>query len=87
MLKDYTLLRSFREGVQHLHPAVREDILETVHRKLLSKIYNARCNEFLRTISKLSCIQKNKAVDVNIGLRDQLKCYAANKETEVKEQK
>ena len=46
---------------------------------LLSKNYNARSNEFLHSISKLACIKQKKAVDVNIGLRDKLKCYAAEK--------
>lgn len=81
MVKDCTLLVKFREAVQSLQPSIHEDMLKQVHGMLLSKIYNARCNEFVRGITKLSCIKNNKAVDVNIGLRDQLKCYAAKKET------
>ena len=81
MVKDCTLLAKFREAVWSLQPSTHEDVLKQVHGVLLSKIYNARCNEFLRGITKLSCIKNNKAVDVNIGLRDQLKCYAAKKET------
>ncbi len=47
---------------------------------LVSKIYNARSNEFLRTISRLECIKQKKAVDVNVGLRDSLKTYAVKKQ-------
>ena len=81
MVKDCTLLTSFMEAVQQLHPTLHTGTVEQVHEMLLLKIYNARSNEFLRGISKLSCIKNNKAVDVNIGLRDQLKCYAAGKQT------
>ena len=51
-------------------------IIEGVHNKLLWKIYNARCNEFLRSITKLSCIHQKKSVDASTGLRDKLKVYA-----------
>ena len=81
MVKDCTLLTTFREAVNSLHPSIHEDTLKHVHGVLLAKIYNTRCNEFLRGITKLSCIKNNKAVHVNVGLRDQLKCYAARKET------
>ena len=54
-------------------------VIEDVHNKLLWKIYNTRCNEFLRSITKLSCVDKNKAVDADIGLRDKLKVYAVEK--------
>ena len=81
MVKDCALLVKFREAVQSLQPFIREDMLKQVHGMLLSRIYNARYNEFVRGITKLSCIKSNKATDVNIGLRDQLKCYAAKEET------
>ena len=83
MVKDCTLLTSFMEAVQQLHPTLHTGTgtVEQVHEMLLLKIYNARSNEFLQGISKLSCIKNNKAVDVNIGLRDQLKYYAAGKQT------
>ena len=79
MVKDCTLLTKFREAVQSLHPSVPEDVIKQVHGVLLSKMYNTRCNEFLRDIAKLSCVKNNKAVDVNVGLLDQLKCHAAKK--------
>lgn len=80
VVSDRTLLTKFREAVNSLHPPIDEDMLKHVHGMLLAKMYNTRCNEFLWSITKLSCIKNNKAVDVNIGLRDQLKCYAAKKE-------
>ena len=81
MVKDCTLVTKFKEAVQSLYPSTHEEVINQVHGALLSKMYNARCNEFVRSITKLSCIKNNRAVDVNIGLRDQLKCYAARKET------
>lgn len=57
------------------------EITKKVHEMLLTMFYNARCNEFLKNITKLSCIKNKKAVDVNVGLRDKLKCYAAEKQT------
>ena len=50
---------------------------------MLEKIYNARSNEFLRTVSKLDCVKKKKAVDANVGLRDKLKSYAVQKQSHV----
>ena len=77
-MKDRTLLEHFNEVVKHNVRQLKSpaDTVQQVHTMLLSKIYNARSNEFLRGINKLQCY---KAVDVNIGLRDQLKWYAAEK--------
>ena len=82
-MKDRTLLEHFNEVVKHNVQQLKSpaDTVQQVHTMLLSKIYNARSNEFLRGVNKLQCIKNNKAVDVNIGLRDQLKCYAAEKRT------
>ena len=78
--KDCTLFEKFEEAVQGLHPqATQKELVKQVHEHLLSKIYNARCNKFLRSITKLSCIKSNKAVDVNIGLHYELKYFAAKK--------
>jgi hypothetical protein len=81
IVKDRTLLEYFNEAIKHLQSQAESGTTQKVHTMLLSKIYNARSNEFLRGVSKLQCIKSNKAVDVNIGLRDQLKCYAAEKQT------
>ena len=52
---------------------------EEVHKKLLWKVYNARCNEFLHSINKISCMHQNRSVDASTGLRDKLKVYAVEK--------
>ena len=78
---DSTLLNRFSEAAHDIHPVSSMEVVDPVHRALLSKIYNARSNEFLRSISKLACIKQKKAVDVNVGLRDKLKCYAAEKQS------
>ncbi len=57
-------------------------VIEDVHHKLLWKVYNTRCNEFLQAHNKLSCLEKNKSVDADVGLRDQLKVYAIKKLSE-----
>ena len=82
MVKDSTLLPKFSDAVQELHSASPMEIVQQVHAMLLTKFYNAKSNEFLQGITKLSCIKNNKAVDVNIGLRDKLKCYAAEKQSD-----
>ena len=56
-----------------------DNIVSEVHSSLLNKVYNARCNEFLQTVRKLSCIDKNQAVDASVGLRDKLKVFATEK--------
>ena len=55
------------------------DTIEKVHLILFTKLYNARCSEFVCNVSKLSCIQENRAVDASVGLRDKLKVYAIHK--------
>ena len=76
---DRTLLTEFREAVIKLDQSFQPEIVEKVHSILFTKLYNARCNEFVRSISKLSCIQENRAVDASVGLRDKLKVYAIHK--------
>ena len=80
-MKDSTLLVKFHEAAEQLHSASPEEVVEQVHGLMLTKIYNARSNEFLQGITKISCMNNNKAVDVNVGLRDKLKCYAAEKQS------
>ena len=81
VVKDSTLLPKFSEAVRQLRSDSPAEFVQQVHTMVLTKIYNARSNEFLQAITKLSCIKNNKAVDVNVGLRDKLKCYAAEKQT------
>ena len=81
VLKDATLELQFTKAVKELHAPCHEKTVQEVHVMLLTKYYNARSNEFLRNITKLTCIKRNKGVDVNVGLRDKLKCYAADKHT------
>lgn len=78
---DAILLELFHSAIEETATEATEESIAGVHNFLIQKIYNARCNEYLRTIGKLSCIDRRKAVDVNVGLRlrDQLKTYAAEK--------
>ena len=71
----------FCEAAKQLHSAAPEEIVQHVHSLMLTKMYNARSNEFLQGIAKISCMNNNKAVDVNVGLRDKLKCFAAEKQS------
>ena len=79
ILKDATLAVQFTDSVKEFHVSCSESTIKEIHAKLLTKYYNARCNEFLRNVTKLNCIKSNKAVDVNVSLRDKLKCYAVDK--------
>lgn len=85
VLKDSAtwLFDKFEEAVQRLCPTHDKEVAVQVHEQLLTKIYNTRCNEFLRSVTKLSCIKGKKAVDVNLGLRDELKYFASKKETSI----
>ena len=40
--------------------------IESVQNLLINKVYNARCNEFLWTVTKLACIDKGKGIDGNV---------------------
>ena len=76
---DSVLLETFESAVDEMKADFSRQDVEVIHNKLIWKIYNARCNEFLRSIAKLSCIQQKKSVDASIGLRDKLKVYAIEK--------
>lgn len=80
---DATLMTEFRNAVAVLHPDSTTEVIARVHKILATKIYNARSNEFLRTISKLECIKEKKVVDVNVGLRDSLKSFVVKKQSGV----
>ena len=69
-------------ALDEMRIAASAKIIEEVHKKLLWKVYNARCNEFLRSINKISCMHQNRSVDASTGLRDKLKVYAVEKLSE-----
>ena len=81
VVSDALLLQHFRDAVHGIFPTVTSDVVSRVHGILLRKIYNTRSNEFLRSIGKIECFRKKKAVDVNIGLRHKLKSYPAEKQS------
>ena len=66
----------FRTAVTKIQAYVSNDDIASLHKLLLHKVYNARCNEFLRTITKLTCMDKGKGIDGNVSLRDELKVCA-----------
>ena len=70
---DQDLLEKFQCSVAQAGIQSSTDSVKCVHKLLVDKICNARCNKFFRSIGKLSCIDKNKAVDGNVSLRDELK--------------
>jgi len=55
IMSDQTLFNQFVIGATE--SSIEVDIIEAVHQTLLNKVCNARCNEFLRSIGKLSCTQ------------------------------
>ena len=80
-VSDALLLQHFSNAVDGVLSTATTEVITRVHGILLTKMYNARSNEFLRSIGKIECFRKNRAVDVNIGLRDKLKSYAADKQS------
>lgn len=82
---DNTLLEKFTAAVNALEVDTSQQTVTVVHNMLIWKIYNARCNEFLRSTIKLSCIQKERCVDTSTGLRDKLKVFAVEKLSTVNE--
>lgn len=66
-------------ALDEMRIAASAKIIEEVHKKLSWKVYNARCNKFLHSINKISCMHQNKSVDASTGLRDKLKVYAVEK--------
>ena len=79
---DQDLLEKFQCGIAEAGIQSTTDTVKCVHKILVDKVCNARCNEFLCSIGKLSCIDKNKAVDGNVSLRDELKVYALKTSSE-----
>ena len=47
-MKDSTLLVKICEVAKELHPASLEEVIKQVHNLILTKIYNARSNEFCK---------------------------------------
>ena len=76
ILEDKNLYALFEEAVTKVCDENDKDILHTVHLMLVRKVYNARCNEFLKAVNKFNCMKENKAVDANVQLRDSLKVFA-----------
>lgn len=85
VLSDALLLQSFTKAVERIVPVATTRVVTKVHGVLLTKIYNARCNEFLHTIGQMDCFRRKKAVDVNIALRDKLKSFASEKQSHTQE--
>lgn len=77
VVEDKVLRQIFQEGVDHV--ALPAD-QETLNRVYLAKVYNARCNEYLRAISSEATQNDKKTTNIHVGLRDKLKVYAAEKQ-------
>ena len=70
-------------ALDEMRIAASAKIIEEVHKKLLWKVYNARCNEILRSINIISCMDQNRSVDASTGLKGKLKVYAVEKLSEL----
>ncbi len=58
ILLDATLLTEFSKAVQNFQSDASMEVIKSIHRAMLDKMYNVRCNEFLRTVTKTDCIKK-----------------------------
>ena len=72
---DNSILDEFTAALDNMGVVTSRQAIDEIHKKLIWKIYNVRCNEFLQTITKLSQIQQNKGVEASTGLRDKLKVH------------
>ena len=70
----------FEECIHQVVTSTDKEVLDDVFSVIVLRVYNARCNEYLRAISNDIERKDNKTADVNVGLRDKLKAYAAEKE-------
>lgn len=68
----------FRKAVAELQTQASTD---DVHNAPLT--CNARCNEFLSTSNKLTCINNDEVREDNVSLRDEVKVYGSLAFTEV----
>ena len=50
-------------ALDEMNISTSTQIIEEVHQQLLWKVYNARSDEFLRSINKISCMHQNKSID------------------------
>ena len=72
VIQDALLLQSFQTVATQVHPTALQSAVISVHEILCAKLYNCRCNEFLKTITHESLRRQNKSADVHVGLRDKL---------------
>ena len=80
VLEDQTLRQTFQRCVDEVVSPLDQDTVNLVYSVLLAKVFNARCNEYLRAVSTEATQKDNKTVDVHVGLRDKLKTFAAAKQ-------
>jgi len=80
ILEDDTLMSLFTETVKEIVPSATLSCIKRVHKILVSKLYNCRCNEYLNGINQKNLMKENKTVTACVGLRDKLKLYATEKQ-------
>ena len=76
---DNSIFEKFTTVLDNMGVVTSRQAINEIHNKLVWKIYNVRCNEFLQATTKLSQIRQNKGVEASTGLRDKLKVYAVEK--------
>ena len=80
VVEDDTLVKIFIASVKDIMPSATVDCIQRVHKVLVSKLYNCRCNEYLNSINQQNLMKENKTVTACIALRDKLKLYATEKQ-------
>ena len=71
------LTQNFCETAKPLLVAVPDDeILASLCKELVLKICHTMSNDFLRHVSTLEALKNEKAVDVELSLRDEQKTFA-----------
>lgn len=71
------LSQNFSDLAKPLLVVVPDDeILASLCRELVLKICHTMSNDFLTNVSTLESLKNNKAVDIELSLRDELKTFA-----------
>lgn len=74
-----SLFSTFCDCSQPLLNHVANDrVMNSVCEQLVTKITHTMSNDFLRNIATLENAKEKKAVDVQMSLRDELKCFASH---------
>lgn len=84
ILSDQELLSSFNTLITFHSGVIDTSVVAGVFRDLVRCVINTMANSFLSSQDMLERISRNKGVDAEMTLRDKLKAYATDTNTQIK---